>query len=415
MKQFLLIVGLLLIAGCSPGPADRGGDVVRTMAGDTLVVRTVRGAVWPATAEWRPVLDIGELDGPEETAFGQLVSIAVLPDGRILAVDRQVPTIRVFAADGSYLGSWGRRGSGPGELEAPDAGLAVLSDGRVVVRDPGNARLQLFLPDGTPSDTWPVITGQFINRRAFGVSGGALLNPDVINPNDPLPEWRLGLVRIDAGGQVLDTLAIPDPGTQAHRFSTRAGGNTAEMALPFAATHHWAWHPDGFIVHGRGDRFALTLDRDPDPLRIEREVMPTPVSAEERDQEEQRVLNGMRWLDPTWRWDGPSIPWTKPVLSGVVTGADGRIWVLRDGQSYEVDDPDYDPTEPFATEIRWRQERVADAFEVSGTFLGTVTMPRELDSGVPPILRGDTLWAVVRDELGVQRVRRFELGFRGGE
>jgi len=381
------------------------------MAGDTLVVRTLGEGVWPAATAWKTVMEIGELDGPPETTFGQIVSLAVLPDGRILVVDRQVPTIRVFGADGSYLESWGRQGGGPGELAGPDAGLALLSDGRVVVRDPGNARLQLYRTDGTPAESWPVITGQYINRRPLGVSGGTLLNPDVVNPSDPLPQWRLGLVRIDAGGGVLDTLPIPDLGPQAHRFSARSGGNLGEMPLPFAPEGHWSWHPDGFIVHGRGDRYALTLDRDPDPLRIEREVESTPVTREERDQEEERVLDGMRWLDPTWQWEGPSIPVAKPLFSGILTGADGRIWVLRDGEAYEVDDPDHDPTDPLDTGIRWRQERLADAFDPGGTFLGTVTMPRGLDYRVPPILRGDTLWAVVQDELGVQRVRRLNLIF----
>lgn len=92
----------------------------------------------------------------------------------------------------------------------------------------------------------------------------------------------------------------------------------------------------------------------------------------------------MRWLDNGWRWSGPGIPDTKPYFPGILTGTGGRIWVLREGEAYESEDLDYDPTEPYDTEIRWRSERLADAFEVDGTYLG------------------------------VQRVRRFELAFQGG-
>lgn len=399
----------LLFAACTGDVETDGPEVTRTRLGDTTVVRTLAGTAWPERMEWRRDLSIGELDGPPETTFGRLVSVAVRDDGSILAVDRQVPTVRVFSDRGEYLESWGRQGQGPGELQAPDAGLAILHDGRVVVRDRGNARLQVYASTGEALDTWPVITGQYINRRAFGVTGDTLLNPDVINPADPLPEWRLGLVRILADGTVLDTLPIPDAGRGVHRFIVRNEGNTAEVDLPFGAGEHWAWHPDGFVIHGVGDDYAVTLYREGRPLRIERQFTPVPVTDGERQQEEQRVLNAMRWLDPGWRWTGPRIPDTKPAFSGIVAGLDGRVWLMRDGPAYEVEDPDYDPSDPYDTEIRWRQDRLLDGFDADGDFLGSTVLPRNLDSRVPFVLKEDFMWAVIRDELGVQRIARFRL------
>lgn len=410
MKRSCLLVFLLTLTACDPGThSDDEYRELREVVGDTTIVRSVSGSVWGEERQWRSELTIGTLDGPAETSFGRVRAIAVHTDGRILVMDSQIPTLRVFAADGTYLASWGREGAGPGELAGPDAGLAVLPDGRVVVRDRGNARLQLFSDQGVPVGTWRVITGQYINRRAFGLQGDTLINPDLVNPFDPLPEWRSGLVRIAPDGTVLDTIAIPDTGRRAHRFIARSGGNASERDLPFAPTEHWAWHPDGFVIHGAGDAYALSLLRPERPMRIERQVDPTPVSAAERDQEEERVLNAMRWLDPTWRWNGPDIPTTKPFFSGIWVGGNGRIWVLRDGEAYETEDPDFDPDDPYDTEIRWRQDRVLDAFDPDGRFLGTVPLPRDLDFRVPPVLRGDTMWAVTRGDLGVQRVHRMVL------
>lgn len=406
-----LAVALLLIAGafgCGSETSDSVG-LRRSQRGDTTVVRTALRAETGGPGAWVPEVTIGEVDGPPERVFGRVRAIVAGVDGRIYVLDGQVPTVRVFDADGAYRSSWGRQGQGPGELQGPDAGLIDLPDGRLVVRDPGNARLQLYSPQGDNAGTWPVITGQYINRRAFGLQGDTLLNPDLVNPADPLPEWRPGLVRIAPDGSVLDTLAIPATGRRAHRFVARVGGNAAEIDLPFDATEHWAWHPGGYLVLGVGDEYAITLDRPEGPLRIEGEVEPVQVSSQEEAQEEERVLNAMRWLDRGWRWDGPRIPDTKPAFSGIWTGRDGRIWVLREGEGYESDDPSYDPEDPFDTEIRWRSERFVDAFEPDGTFLGTAILPRDLDLRVPPVLRGDRMWAVTRDDLGVQRVVRYRL------
>jgi hypothetical protein len=410
MRHLILLVSFL-VGACAGEPREEAPQVERTRSGDTTVVRTLSGSVWTGPVRWRQDLSIGEVDGPSELVFGRIVALAVAEDGRILATDGQIPTVRVFAPDGTYLRSLGRRGKGPGELENPDAGLAILNDARVVVRDKGNARLQVYSPEGEPRDTWPVITGQYFNRRSFGVRGDTLLNPDLVNPTDPLPDWRLGLVRILTDGTVLDTLPIPDFGQRAHRFVARKGGNAAEIDLPFAPTEHWAWHPDGFLIHGVGNEYAVTLYRKDAPLRIERETEAAGVTSAERAQEEERVLNSMRWLDPSWRWNGPRIPPSKPFFSGLLTGTNGRIWVRRDGAAYEVEDPDFDPEDPFDTEIRWRQEQLLDAFEVDGTFLGTVVLPRNLDWRVPPVLTRDTMWAITRDEFGVQRIARFRLVF----
>ena len=78
---------------------------------DTVVVRTLGGSAWGDTADLIADLTIGELEGPAEYSFGQVLSLAVAPDG-------------------TYLATFGRAGGGPGEYGRPDAGLVVLSDGR---------------------------------------------------------------------------------------------------------------------------------------------------------------------------------------------------------------------------------------------------------------------------------------------
>lgn len=60
-----------------------------------------------------------------------------------------------FAPDGSWLQTWGRAGSEPGEFSLPH-NVFVAPDGRVLVADrEPNHRIQVFDPDGRFLSEWP--------------------------------------------------------------------------------------------------------------------------------------------------------------------------------------------------------------------------------------------------------------------
>ena len=120
----------------------------------------------------------------------------------------------------------------------------------------------------------------------------------------------------------------------------------------------------------------------------------------------------MRMTDPGWRWNGPEIPDVKPEFRRLFAGVDGRVWVLRHAPGVEGEDPDYDPSDPDAVEDRWSEPAVFDVFRPDGTFLGTVHAPPEMSPYPAPVFRGDQVWAVTRDELGVQRVVRYRVTLR---
>ena len=59
-----------------------------------------------------------------------------------------VARIAKYDRDGNFITSWGRLGSGPGEMRTPHA-VDIDSQGRLIVGDRGNNRLQIFERDGT--------------------------------------------------------------------------------------------------------------------------------------------------------------------------------------------------------------------------------------------------------------------------
>jgi hypothetical protein len=59
------------------------------------------------------------------------------PDGNIFATDFYNHRVQKFRPDGTFLNSFGKQGTGPGEFRHP-VRLAVASDGSVFVADFGN-------------------------------------------------------------------------------------------------------------------------------------------------------------------------------------------------------------------------------------------------------------------------------------
>jgi DNA-binding beta-propeller fold protein YncE len=83
--------------------------------------------------------------GPFKGWFAVVTSIAVGPKGSVYVADFYNHRVQKFAPDGTFLTSFGRRGSGPGEFEFAMA-VAVAGDGAVYVADFGNNRIQLWRP-----------------------------------------------------------------------------------------------------------------------------------------------------------------------------------------------------------------------------------------------------------------------------
>jgi hypothetical protein len=63
-------------------------------------------------------LRIGVLEGAEEEVFGSVGAVAVMADGATVIADIQVPVLRLFSPEGTYLGDAGREGEGPGEYKS---------------------------------------------------------------------------------------------------------------------------------------------------------------------------------------------------------------------------------------------------------------------------------------------------------
>ena len=418
---FRLLAGLALLtaAACGGDAGASGGPrVTRSTRGDTAVVRTESGSVWGAGATLVPEVSIGEIEGDLEYLFGDIRSLGVAADGTIYVVDGQVPDLRAYGPDGRYLRKLGRPGQGPGEIKAPDGGLAILSDGRILVRDPGNARIQVYDATGEALETWSIRGGFNTSNALFQDRDDNVYTQILVDPQAEVRDWVIGLVQIHPDGSPGDTLIPPDAGFEAPELEARREegehASVSRNGVPFAASEQYTLHPDGYFVHGISNTYKLSLLRGSDPLIIERAAEAAPVAAGEKGEEEARVTRNLRQTQPNWRWNGPSMPDRKPYFNFLRAGRDGRIWVQIPLAGVEGDDPDYDPTDPNSVPDRWKEPVAFDVFEDDGTYLGRVDAPSGFRPWPTPVFDGDKVWAVTRDELGVQRVVRFRIQVGGG-
>ncbi|UCD23980.1 MAG: 6-bladed beta-propeller, partial [Gemmatimonadota bacterium] len=211
-RRVCLTCTALLSLACSEAPVRDTGTWVAEIdtVGDTVVVRTISGSVWGETATLVEDLVIGMLEGPEELVFGHVAAIAVDERGGMYVLDISVPAIRHFDAEGRYVRTFGREGSGPGEYRNRVNGLAVRPDGRVVVLDLDNQRITVFEPDGTPWAHWRISNNAFW-RQPLTVdhAGHTYMRVFTSLEQEIDPYLRVGWLHLDREGEIVDTVAPP--------------------------------------------------------------------------------------------------------------------------------------------------------------------------------------------------------------
>lgn len=390
------VLGIGLTACEQSDSSTAGVETVRTVVGDTTIVRTLGVGVWGDSVRLVEEVAIGALDGAEEYLFGRVGDLAVDADGGIYVFDGQVPALRYYDSNGDYVRTLGGRGEGPGEYMDASLGVGVRrSDGRVVMRDPRNMRLNVYNPDGSPSESWRVESGLF-TQQATALDDSDHMYLKILTgqpkPNEP---WPMAVLHMDHLGQVLDTIVPPTL------------PNEPSGVSPFSKI--WTVSRSGGLLVGVNDRYVIHHYRpDGTVLRIVREIEPVGYAPEEKAEREARDAWMIRTQGQFMTSDLPPVPDFKPFFRTILVGEDGRIWVRRSWQAEKGEavqapaQPGREPPPPTS----WREPAVYDVFEADGSFLGSVRLPPRVSVSV---FRGDLVWGVRRGEFDESYVVRLRL------
>jgi hypothetical protein len=336
------------------------------------------------------------------------------PGGEIYLVDDQVPVLRQFGPDGTWVRDIGREGGGPGEYGDPDGGLRVAADGRVMLRDPGNGRMSVYSADGEYLDGWMLPGGGGFNtsNQMTVDTAGRVYTLIVKNIGVTVTEWQWGIARIADGGAPVDTLTPPDFEFDEWIVSGESENSSSMSSVPYGPGITWAVSPHGYFVGGLSTDYSFDLYTEPMVLRIEKVWEPVSVDRTEAALLRERMEERFKSRFPGWRWNGPDIPDIKPPFDELFVAEDGRIWVQVHSKSVEfmtVEEAREEEEATGRTANRFREPVEFDVFEPDGTYTGRVLAPDDFQMAPQPVMRGDTVWAVTADDLGVQRVSRFHL------
>ncbi len=337
-------------------------------------------------------LEIGTSgDDDNQFLFSDVRGLAVDSDGRIIVAEYAANEVRVFSSNGDYRYSFGRSGTGPGDLRGPCC-ISFDRNGTLWVQESANLRYSAFRLGPSRAEFQRTIrrpsTAVVELPRITWDQQGHLVH--VTSQTDPTGGRLVTtLAHLDSSGAIVerDTLVGPPTDSVSEFVTARADGSGVAQAryrMPFGAQYLFAIADSGELAQAVSSN-SVVVWYGPDHVRRSAVVpqgdVPL-VSANERD----HALTALRRIE---RATGRSVPFEipghKPQLVALGFDLRGRLWIQR---SVAEGKP------PAAYVFNW-----------SGKPATKVSWPQSVDMSLF-VAFGDTALAVSSDTLGVLRVVR---------
>ncbi len=351
-SAFALTLVVTILPACTSAPADGAG---RAVIRDSSGVQIVEYASLPAVREITsaPLVDIGGNEQLPEYDIGPVTGAVLLADGRIAVANQGTSEVRFYDSTGTWLGSSGRAGDGPGEYRALIGLWRGVADS-LLAFDFTRQSLSLLAPEGefvrlitigSQFSAATVGSGGFSFAQPTGVLGdGSILATRQISAitqaQQGISRNTQTLIRFGPDGTVLDTVALV-PGPEMESLPLTMGGETVNLPnpVPFGKnTVIGAGAPGVYLA--RNDRFEVEVLSGDGSLRrlIRVQDDPAPITDGEaeihreslREQMQTSALDRLpaamkqSFLD---RIDKATYPATYPWVEAIIPGENGTIWV----------------------------------------------------------------------------------------
>ena len=341
------------------------------------------------------------------TAFESISDVVPLQSGAIAVLDAAAQDIGIFSAEGRFIRTIGRSGSGPGEFSPGVRRVLPVAGDRLVVPDPGLARVQLFSADGRVQgyrnlefpEGKPVSWSTNPSSASDAVTVGLRELPD---PSSPQPGNQLTIVRLRVGNWVVT-----------HTQSYQAGGTIApksHIITLLSAEPAWASVNDTEVVVGPGDQPVLvvrdwggvtrhTIGTDRDRVLVSKSDREIVLDLFLR----QLAGNGLPRAALDQVRKTLAVADYYPLYTRIVSDGFQRVWIQRAATAEELQRDSI--TELTARHLGSHQW---DVYSIDGQYDGTIRLPAGL---MLTWLRSDTLYGVTAAEDGSQAAVRYRVSY----
>jgi hypothetical protein len=353
----------------------------------------------------------------DQLALGYIGALAADAQGLIYALETTPGARSIVLLDslGRGITRYGRTGQGPGEFQSLAHTLAWLGDS-LLAFDSRAARLTAFDRTGRPAllRDWPGGTpmpARIIGGRnaAHGLNIRTVFEggPPTIRAGQPITSVGVvNVVRIGRDGSASVLTAVSDTvrGRVAMQCAAPASDILPFVELPFRnplPLH--AVTPAGEIVRGHLDKYQIDL-LEAATGRVLRSITRQVASRALTDADLARTMEGAELLSSEREGGGKlivsastrtacpiyaALPKTGPPLRSVTADDAGRIWVES-----------VHPSQPG--------QHLLHVYDPNGRLTAEAVMPQR-DARIAPYVRGNSLYLVQVDDLGVQSIAIYRL------
>jgi hypothetical protein len=335
------------------------------------------------TGSGRFVVDY-EIGGDIDRAdfLAQPVDLALDSKGNLFVLDVGNYCIKKFDPSGKLLGSFGRKGQGPGEIEQV-FGMGFDHEGRLIVYDGGNNRFTVFATTGVYVKTAGI--SEFGWRSVVGLNadsrGRLYIDSRRTHEWSPNPtEWTV-ISRVD-----LDSMTeTPVDSASFRSFYWRQDGDTQTGASsPYCPGLFWGVAPSGDIVLANSADYSIKIFAP--ELQLRGEVRPTRARKPVTNKDKEEYFSSFEGEDfQIWLRQTVEFPKYMPYFDRFIIDGDGYLLFL-------VGEPT-DSTQLY------------EVFTPNGDFVNAVTLPRLSRSA---IFKGKYIYTIARGEEDLV-VRRYRL------
>ena len=396
LRTALIGIALTALIGCGDTNSGSGWTTEReTLPSGAVRVTNIPSAdllpTWTLVEELR----VGSVDGAGPDVFAYLKGLVALDGGGFAVLDSEARELRVFGPDGAHIASHGRQGQGPGEFRQAN-GLMLGPNGRLWIPDTRNGRMSVFDPEDGFVESFPFADGVY----------NWMWNGAMVDGNRIYRPWRDGnreqLRVYDLTMTLVDSLRLPsdrppdeefDPQSQPGVFYRETDGGYMVFGIPFFAAEVGYIDARGAVWSTQAGDPEYRIRRwergDGAELLLETRRPPVRVSAVERDSVIDEMRRGLN-MGRGSQFDWSRIPDVKPAVEDIFESAEGNLWVRTPSRGGGV---------------------LFDVYSRDGAYIGTAGLEPGLNllDRVAPVVRGDTVWLIVTDELDVSHVVRARL------